>query len=348
MPANALNISAAGIVKFDGTAYFSADTVTNHNVIVGGASNALTSVPPSATVGIPLVSQGAGADPSFAAASVAGGGTGATTLTGVLIGNGTSPITASPVTQHDVIVGGVSNALTSVAPSATVGVPLISQGAAADPIFGTVSVAGGGTGAATLTGVVIGNGTSAFTASPVTQHDVLLGGASNAITSLSPSTAGFVLTSNGVGADPTFQAAGSNLTITGDSGGALSPTAGNWNILGGANGPNIVTTGAASTLTIRGDILTYVQPGAYPYTVLSTDYYIAVDSSVARTINLPNAPTSHKSYVIKDRVGSAGTNNITVTTPGGAVTIDGATTFTINSNFGSINVIFNGTSYEVF
>lgn len=137
-------------------------------------------------------------------------------------------------------------------------------------------------------------------------------------------------------------------TITGDTGGALSPTAGNWNILGGVNGPNMVTTGSGSTLTLRSDILTYVQPGAYPYTVLALDYYIAVDSASARTINLPNAPTTGKSYVIKDRVGSAATNNITVTTPGGAVLIDGSTTFVISTNYGSINVVFNGTKYEIF
>ena len=40
----------------------------------------------------------------------------------------------------------------------------------------------------------------------VTQYDVLVGGASNTITSVSPSTAGFILTSNGVSADPSFQA----------------------------------------------------------------------------------------------------------------------------------------------
>lgn len=40
----------------------------------------------------------------------------------------------------------------------------------------------------------------------VTNHDVLVGGTSNAITSVTPSTAGFVLTSNGTSADPSFQA----------------------------------------------------------------------------------------------------------------------------------------------
>lgn len=41
---NAVNISAAGIVKYDGAGTFSADTVTQHSVLIGGASNAITSL----------------------------------------------------------------------------------------------------------------------------------------------------------------------------------------------------------------------------------------------------------------------------------------------------------------
>lgn len=67
-------------------------------------------------------------------------------------------------------------------------------------------VPSGGTGASTLTGVLIGAGTSAVTGNPITQHDVLVGGASNTITSVTPSTAGFVFTSNGASIDPSFQA----------------------------------------------------------------------------------------------------------------------------------------------
>lgn len=49
IPANALNITATGIVKFDGTATFTATTVTQNAVIVGGASNALASTTVGAT-----------------------------------------------------------------------------------------------------------------------------------------------------------------------------------------------------------------------------------------------------------------------------------------------------------
>lgn len=97
-----------------------------------------------------------------------------------------------------------------------------------------------------------------------------------------------------------------------------------------------------------GLVLQVTAPGAYPYAVLATDYYIRVDTTSSRTINLPNAPSTNRAYVIKDTTGSAGTNNITVTTPGGVVTIDGSTSYVMNVNYGSAQFLFNGTSYEVF
>jgi hypothetical protein len=94
--------------------------------------------------------------------------------------------------------------------------------------------------------------------------------------------------------------------------------------------------------------LTYNAPASWPYTA-SSDIFISVDSSSARTVNLPNAPSfTGTIYIVKDRVGSAGTHNITVTTPGGTVTFDGSTTYVIDTNYGAAQFIFNGTNYEVF
>lgn len=196
---NSLNLQTDGLVKRNIGA-FSTVTVTQHDVLVGAASNGITNVAPSATSGVPLISQGAAADPAFGTVVVAGGGTGATTLTGLVIGNGTSAMTASAITQHDVLVGGTSNAVTSVAPSATSGVPLISQGASADPAFGTAVVAGGGTGVASATAYAVLCGGTTTT------------GAFQSIASVG--TSGQVLTSNGAGALPTFQGAGSLVLIS--------------------------------------------------------------------------------------------------------------------------------------
>jgi hypothetical protein len=89
---------------------------------------------------------------------------------------------------HGVVVGEGTSNVAVVGPDAATGKPLLSQGAAADPAFGDLGVAHGGTGATTLAahGVVIGNGTSAVTVTGA-------------------GSAGQVLTSNGASADPTYQ-----------------------------------------------------------------------------------------------------------------------------------------------
>ncbi len=69
---------------------------------------------------------------------LASGGTGASTLTGVLTGNGTSAVTAQAVTQYNVLIGGAANAVTSIAPGAA-GQALLSAGALSNPAFGAVT-----------------------------------------------------------------------------------------------------------------------------------------------------------------------------------------------------------------
>ncbi len=112
-------------------------TLTNNAVLIGQGSSAIASVGPGAS-GLPLVGQGAGA-PIFAILDVPGGGTGSNSLTGILTGNGASPITASAVSQYSTLVADVSNAVVGVAPSATVGLVYASNGAAANPSFQSIS-----------------------------------------------------------------------------------------------------------------------------------------------------------------------------------------------------------------
>ena len=70
-------------------------------------------------------------------AQVARGGTGASTLTGVLTGNGTSAITAATVTQYAVLLGDASNAVTNVSGVGTSGQVLTSNGAGMNPTWQT-------------------------------------------------------------------------------------------------------------------------------------------------------------------------------------------------------------------
>jgi hypothetical protein len=78
---NAINLSSAGLANYNGAGVFTGVTLTQHAVLVGGASNAITSIP--LTNG-QLAIGSTGADP-VAATLTAG--------TGISITNGTGSIT---------------------------------------------------------------------------------------------------------------------------------------------------------------------------------------------------------------------------------------------------------------
>ena len=203
------NNTASTIVARNASGNFSAGTITAtnfidtgiaaHTVVVGEGTGALIGVGPG-TAGQVLISGGSSADPSYVAPSV---GTGLTIL---------------------------SNATTL-------------QYGLSIP----VAVSSGGTGQTSITGVLVGSG-SAITGNPVTQYDVLVGGASNAITSITPSTAGYVLTSNGTGTNPTFQSpASSSISITGNTGGTQTGDA--FTFTGAGSSSGLYFAGAADTFT---------------------------------------------------------------------------------------------------
>ena len=311
-------------------------------------------------------------------------GTGSITTVGGL--NSLTP-QLTGLTNHALQIGAGTATLTQLSPSATSGVPLISQGAAADPAYGTAVVAGGGTGATSLTAyaVLCGGTTSTSAVQPIA----------------SVGTATHVLTSNGPGALPTFQApaAGGIPTIGTSTDRAIAT----WNGTGGNalyDNPNLLTTSAGAIKAAYGSSgapayafvsapTTGIYGGAFQiffvtggssnfniantsvnnnmglsqqgyvrfkrtatatdYTVQTEDYIIGVTSTAAaRTITLPNSGISAgHTYVIKDESGAAGTNNINVVVSGGTKTVDGVTSYPINVNYGSITVYYNGTNYFI-
>ena len=120
-----------------------------------------------------------------------------------------------------------------------------------------------------------------------------------------------------------------------------------------SSGGTIVFTPGANTLNLEASAevseYTYTPVNASPYVAATTELFISVDSSGAPiTVQLPNAATAGKSFVIKDRTGSAAINAITVTTVGGAVLIDGAATFILNTAYQSISVMGSGSAYEIY
>jgi len=251
--ANALNISSAGLVKFDGTATFSGVTTTQHDVLIGSASNGITNVAPSATSGVALISQGAAADPTFGTVVVAGGGTGAVTLTGVLTGNGTSAITASTVTQHGVLVGGASNAVSSTAVGSTGQV--LQANSAADPTYSTATFPS----TATSTGTILradGTNWSATTATypnTTTSQQILYSSAANTVGGLATGNSLLAATnSSGTLAMRAFSVNTQVFTATG----TYTPTTGMLyciiEVIGSGGGSGGCATTGATTIATAG------------------------------------------------------------------------------------------------
>ena len=173
--------------------------------------------------------------------------------------------------------------------------------------------------------VTVANGGTERTT--LTDGAVLVGDGTNAVELVGPLTDGQLLIGDTVGVSPVAATltAGANVTIV--------------------NGAGTITISANS----GGDIaITSINDTDSPYTVLTTDEYLSCDvSGGVLTIQLEDAPSAGRMVYIKDLIGNAATNNISVTTVGGAVTIDGVTTYTMNTDFQGILVVFNGTSYEV-
>jgi trimeric autotransporter adhesin len=223
--AGGANITTSSVDLSD-TATISVSGTTEYAVQVGSAAGALTSLT-LGTSGQVLTSAGAGSNPSWQTPSAAG----ITTIDG----------DSGSMTGSTVTISGGTTGLTTSASGATM------------DLTGMLGVANGGTGATTLTGVLVGHGTGAITGNTVTQHDVLVGGASNAITSVSPSTAGFVLTSNGAGSDPSFKAvsaSGAVIELEADDATTASPSSGIITVSGGSTG--LTTTASGSTLDLTG------------------------------------------------------------------------------------------------
>lgn len=84
------------------------------------------------------------------------------------------------------------------------------------------------------------------------------------------------------------------------------------------------------------------------YTALTSDYLISYSSlSTGRTITLyASSGMTGRVLVVKDETGSAATNNITID-GNASETIDGATTYVLNRNYGSITIYCNGSNWFI-
>ena len=79
-----------------------------------------------------------------------------------------------------------------------------------------------------------------------------------------------------------------------------------------------------------------------PYTALLTDYFIGVNVPTASSVILPASPQGTV-FVIKDLSGLSAINPITIAA---STTIDGSANIVLNSPFGSVTLVFNGTEWN--
>lgn len=150
-------------------------------------------------------------------------------------------------------------------------------------------------------------------------------------------------------------AGGAVLTVQGNTGGPIPPDInGEINIIG-SGGISVSGNAGTSTLTISDTssgenfAVTGLTNADSPYVVQGTDYFLACNTTGGTiVIHFPNAPSKGDAFVVKDSLGTSATNAITVSTVGGTVTFDGTTSKLINTNYASIQIIFDGTNYEIF
>ena len=181
---------------------------------------------------------------------VASGGTGATTLTGVVKGTGTSALTAGSVNLASEVTGTLPIANGGTGSTTDSGARTnLGLGTIATQNANNVSITGG-----TITGItdlaVADGGTGRST---LTANNVILGNGTSAVNFVAPGTSGNVLTSNGT----TWTSAASNPFVTGMImlwSGSIASVPSGWALCNGSNGTpdlrNRFVVGAGSTYAV--------------------------------------------------------------------------------------------------
>jgi hypothetical protein len=130
------------------------------------------------------------------------------------------------------------------------------------------------------------------------------------------------------------------------------------------DGPSIIAASSSRLVSLRGrkklsidalrvDSISYsgsttesvTNVASSPYNVTGADFTLNVDTTAARTINLPASPSTGRKIVVMDGTGTASSFNITV--QGNGHNINGSSSLTISTNFQAKTFLYNGTIWTV-
>ena len=316
------------------------------DILYASGTTALAKLADVAT-GNALISGGVGVAPSYGkigltthvsgTLAVGNGGTGATTLTanGVLLGNGTSAISATAVgTTGQVLVGNTgaaptwatlsSSAVTSFS-AGTTGLTPSSATTGAITLAGTLNVANGGTGATSFTAGyhLKGNGTSAVSSSVIYDDGTNVG-----VGTASPTVLLDV-----------FSATAANFSVRGDS--ATNITAHRSST--DASGPNAVLrksrgTSASQTAVASGDTMGTLFFSAYGgannrniASIAGTvDTYYS-DTGIGSYLTFSTTPNGSVTLAERMRIDNAGNVGIGTTSPSNKLDVFGTSSTTMRS-----------------
>jgi len=322
-------------VAFDGssdiTISAAAGTLSGTSLNSTVVSSSLTSVGTltNLTVTNPIVGSITGTAANVTGTvAVGNGGTGVTTLSGLVKGNGTSAMTAAIAgTDYQVPISLTTTGSGAASFSGnTLNIPSVSSTVNAGSISGTVAVANGGTGATTLTtgSLLKGNGTSAISAA--TAGTDYSAGTSTLLTGILKSTTITGALTIATAADfPTL-----NQSTTGNASTATSATSFSGNLAGDVTGTQSATVvdkinGTSLAGLATGLLKNTTSTGVPTIATAGTDYQAPITltttgsgaaSFSGNTLNIPSVSSTVNAGSISGTVAVAngGTGATTLTT----------------------------------
>jgi len=369
---NNITVTGGAPLALGGTASFNVTGTTNHAVLLGNATGSMNSSALGTNGQVLLGSTGA--DPSFGtltsgdgsitfttgagtlALSVTGGSTVGKTITGDT--GGALPPTAGNwnilgTAAQGLSFAGAGSTLTGTVSNATTAQKgVVALASNAEAIAGTDTAKAltaddlkAKLGAQTVNGIAFGAGTAAAIGwTNSANNGVLITSGAGVPSFLANGTTGQVLIAT-TGSTPSWgtQPASAG-TITGDSGGALSQTASNWNILGQQAGtvPVMDTIGSVSTLKIEDRTWISQLIVDSSSTVGLRGTYTTIASALTDAVagqNIVIRPGTYTENI-------TGKDGVTLWTPeGSSVTIKGKTSLSSGTfNLTNITVETNGDS----